>query len=139
MIVDHNLYYDNGWGSGHYSPGTMAIFRKVGSNTYLPTLGDIQSRTHWESNGVEGDPRFMAYNVHDHNLHDESWPSFLLTPASARALDRGTDLPASLKALLDKFAVGDARWGSAYDVGRYEWSNSIQDIYIPVALRSSAP
>jgi hypothetical protein len=92
FIVDHNLYYSNGWrpyeDGGMWKPGNMAVH---GPNEYyLQTLAAIQANTPWEEQGVEGDPRFWDYDSADHNLFDGSWPDFHLTSDSAYALDRGT-------------------------------------------------
>jgi len=99
----------------------MIIYRAHASYQYYRTLAEIRSNTSWEDHGTEGDPRFSAYNVNDHDLFDGSWPDFHPTSASNNVIDRGTtDLPASLKALLAQFAVQDQRSGSAFDIGRYE-------------------
>lgn len=122
ILVDYNLYYDNGWrpyeDGGVWHAGDMAIY---GPGEYYQTLAAIQASTPWEDHGVEGDPGFWDYDVADHGLFDGSWPDFHLTSASANALDRGTTaLPDSLIALLDAFEVNDFRGGQAYDIGRYE-------------------
>lgn len=124
LATDHNLYYSNGWrpyqSGGLWQVGNL-IVSNDGSYQYYQTLADIQSRTAWEDHGMEGDPRFSAYNVSDHNLSDGSWPDFHPSGASNKLIDKGTtDVPASLKALLTKFAVTDQRSGSAFDIGRYE-------------------
>lgn len=126
MVIDHNLYFNNGWRSyedgGVWMPGAMAVRTPEGQH-YYPTISDIrQHPMGWEAHGVAGDPTFQRYDPHDHNLTDGSWPDFHLTPASDRAIDAGDALPASLVALLDLFAVDDPLWGTAYDIGRYEGS-----------------
>ncbi len=125
MGIDHNLYYNNGWRpqeeGGMYRPGAMVIFRESESNDYFEDLSGIQSDTPWESNGVEGDPGFVAYDLDDHDLLDGSWPDFHITTDSLNVVDQGTiELPASLKKLLDLFKIQDIRGGSAYDIGSYE-------------------
>jgi hypothetical protein len=143
MTIDYNLYYQNGWRSradgGLYDPGNMVIYRKVGNNSYYQTLSEIRANTPWESHGVEGNPRFWAYDPSDHDLFDGSWPNFRLTPSSTRAINRGDGLPNSLTRLLKIFGVSDARWGAAYDIGRYEWfdENSIKHIFIPLVSRDA--
>jgi hypothetical protein len=122
FLMDHNLYYHNGWrayeAGGMSLPGDMAIF---GPNKYYQTLAAIQANTPWEAHGVEGDPGLWDYDFANHDLFDGSRPDFHLMVDSANALDRGTTaLPDSLIALLDAFGVTDFRRGRAYDVGRYE-------------------
>jgi len=120
FLIDHNLYYGNGWrtDSEMPQPGAMAVYRP---NEYYQTLAAIQANTPWEDQGVESNPVFEDYNSTDHNLFDGSWPDFHLTSASRSALDGGTTaLPDSLIALLDYFEVTDFRHGQAYDIGRNE-------------------
>lgn len=124
MVIDHNLYYANGWG-GMWHAGPMVIRqrRPDGSLSWEPqqTLAEVQANTPWEDHGIAGDPAFWNYNAADHDLFDGSWPDFHLTAASTSAIDRGTTaLPASLVALLTQFGVNDWHWGAAYDIGRYE-------------------
>jgi hypothetical protein len=125
FLVEHNLYYKNGWRAyadgGMWQPGAMAVHLRPGPNAYYQILAAIQANTSWEDHGVKGDPGFWDYDSADHNLFDGSWPDFHLTSASANAMDRGTTaLPASLIVLLDAFEVTDFRRGQAYDIGRYE-------------------
>jgi hypothetical protein len=143
MLIDHNLYFGNGWRSfnegGIWDAGNMAIHRKAGNNWYFPTLGKIRDRTPWEDSGAEGNPHFWAYDPNDHDLHDGSWPDLHLTSASTRALDRGASLPALLSTLLNAFGTGDAPWGTAYDIGRYEWiGGDIETFYVPLVLRDAS-
>jgi hypothetical protein len=123
MTVDHNLYYDNGWG-GMWHAGPMVVRQRSSSGlSWEPqqTLADVHANTPWEDHGVAGDPAFYDYNPADHDMHDGSWPDFHLTSASTNAIDGGTvQLPASLATLLDTFDVDDYTWGAAIDIGRYE-------------------
>jgi hypothetical protein len=124
-VFDHNLYHHNGWRAfedgGEWKAGAMVVYVASGPDGYYQTLTDIQASTPWETHGVEGDPKFVAYDVMDHDLFDGSRPDFHLTPSSHNALDRGnTALPASLVTLLGKFDVYDPKRGNAYDIGRYE-------------------
>jgi hypothetical protein len=130
FLVDHNLYFNNGWRAygdgGMWMPGDMDVNLQPGPSEYYQTLAAIQANTPWEDHGEEGNPGFWSYNPADHALFDGSWPDFHLTSASANALDRGTTaLPDSLIALLDKFDVTDFRRGQAYDIGRYEGSFAV--------------
>jgi len=123
-VIDHNLYYNNGWRSsedgGMWKPGALIVRQGSTSYEYYPALADIQGNTPWESHGVEGDPGFLNYDPDDHDLQDGSWPDFHIT-TSTNVLDRGTgELPASLGSLLTRFGVVDVAFGSAYDIGRYE-------------------
>ena len=129
LSIDHNLYYNNGWRAyddgGLWKPGTMAIYLDGSSNQYHQTLGEIQANTTWEDHGWAGEPRFRAYDVNDHNLHDGSWSDFHLTADSGNAIDRGTSgLPASLTDLFTLFGLDESYEGTAYDIGRYEYETS---------------
>jgi hypothetical protein len=104
-----------------WDPGAMILDFDGSPNRYYSTLSEIQSNTPWEDHGLDGDPRFTAYNVGDHDLFDGSWPDLHPSSASNKLIDKGTtDLPASLQALLTQFGVQDQRTGSAFDIGRYE-------------------
>ncbi|MBN1250406.1 MAG: right-handed parallel beta-helix repeat-containing protein [Anaerolineae bacterium] len=122
-VVDHNLYYNNGWRSfeegGIWHAGAMVV-REGGSWDPYITLAEAQAAAPWEDHGIESDPAFYDHDVTDHALHDGSWADFHPVSASA-AIDRGTmALPASLVALLEAFGVEDDVRGVAYDMGRYE-------------------
>jgi len=122
-MVDHNLYFNNGWRSyedgGIWHAGAMVV-RNGGSWDPYETLTEVQAATPWEDHGVDGDPAFWDYDLNDHDIHDGSWADFHLTTASA-AIDQGINsLPASLTALLDHFNIADYRRSAAYDIGRYE-------------------
>jgi hypothetical protein len=124
-VIDHSLYHNNGWRSendgGLQNPGAMVVIRSSASNLFYQTLSDIQDDTPWEVHGVEGDPAFWDYNLDDHDLTDQSWPDFHITPASTNAVDQGSlELPASLRRLLGVFGVEDLHFGDAFDIGRYE-------------------
>jgi len=126
LTIDHNLYYNDGWRSwddgGVWKPGDMAI-RTPDGQTYYQTLSDIRRAPDlppWETDGVEGDPAFAAYDLDDHDPYDGSWPDFHLTSDSHRPMDCGADLPASLTTLLNTFGVVDREVGEACDIGRYE-------------------
>jgi hypothetical protein len=125
MVLDHNLYYNNGWRSwedgGVWDGGAMTVQVDGAANEYYRTMEEIQAAFPWEDHGQTGDPHSQDYDFDDHDLHDGSWPDFHLTADSDKAIDRGTaELPASLTALLTLFGVEDARHGTAFDIGRYE-------------------
>jgi hypothetical protein len=130
MVVDYNLYHNNGWRShedgGMWHAGPMVV-QEGGSWDPYETLAEVQANTPWEGHGVAGDPAFWEYDCSDHDRHDGSWPDFHLTAASTNAIDQGTtELPESLAALLDAFDVDDFHWGTALDIGRYEAGFAIQ-------------
>jgi hypothetical protein len=123
LVIDRNLYFQNGWNSdaGWGNPANLQLYQGSGSGQYFHTLGEIQSGTPWENNGVEGDPAFASYNPADHNRYDGSWPDFHLTADSSLAIDHGTaTLPGTLATLLASYNLADAPAGSAFDIGRYE-------------------
>ncbi len=128
-LIDHNLYWANGWRSrdqgGFWRAGDFVLRqrRADGTETWEPfqTLAEVQVATPWERHGVAGDPAFVRYELTDRRLGDKAWPDFHLTPDSLAAIDGGTtSLPASLLRLLARFGVRDWHWGPAYDIGRYE-------------------
>jgi hypothetical protein len=126
MTIENNLYYNNGWRTyddgGVWKPGAMAV-RTPSDQKYYRTVAEIQAHSyHWEMDGAEGDPGFRVYDPSDHEPTATRWPDFHLTPASARAIDKGAELPASLTTLLSRFGVKDPRWGSGWDIGAYEGS-----------------
>ena len=125
LILDHNLYYNNGWQSyadgGLWMAGVMTIYRGNNPGLHYQTLSEIQAQTPWEDNGIEGAPLFLDYDYADHTLFDGSWPNFHLAGNNANVVDRGTiTLPASLSSLLDTYRVADYHLGTSYDIGRYE-------------------
>ena len=143
MMLDHNLYYNNGWRSweegGVWKAGVMSIQLGAAPNRFYETLEQVRADTEWEDQGQAGDPQFVAYEVDDHDMQDGSWPDFQLTGGSEKAIDRGREgLPGSLVALLGLFGVEDGRQGTAYDIGRYELGYIPPDltvrIYLPLIL-----
>ncbi len=123
LIIDHNLYYENGWGEGIFQPGALYIYREGSLSEFYPTLADIQAGTPWEDHGQEGDPHFWEYDPSHRPICDGSWPDFHLTSDSLNAIDLGTDdLPGSLVQLLAQFGVADKWDGPALDIGRYEYA-----------------
>jgi hypothetical protein len=122
LIIDHNLYYNNGWNeNAAWDPADVQLFQGSHPTQYFHTLSEIRDGTPWEDHGWEGDPAFVDYDPADHDRYDGSWPDFHITTTSTNALDRGTaGLPASLVRLLAAFGVYDAQFGSAFDMGRYE-------------------
>lgn len=122
-VVDHNLYFNNGWrpyeDGGIWHAGVMVV-SEGGSWDPYQTLPEAQAATPWEDHGLEGDPAFWDFDASDHNLWDGSWADLHLTSASV-AIDEGTTLPASLVALLTRFGIAEsAPYGPAFDLGRYE-------------------
>ena len=125
LMIDYNLYFNNGWRSylagGVWQPGAMVVRRAQYTYDYYQTLAEIQSKTSWEAHGLEGDAGFQQYDLNDHNLYDGSWPDFHISSTSGNVVNRGTEsLPASLTRLLKKFDLQDQRTGDYFDIGRYE-------------------
>ena len=122
LIVDHNLYYSNGWNpEAAWDPANIQLHQGSQDTQYFHDLNEIRSGTPWESHGVESNPGFYEYAFTDRDRYDNSWPDFHITADSTNTLNRGTaDLPASLTQLLGIFGVNDFRFGGAFDVGRYE-------------------
>jgi hypothetical protein len=117
--IDNNLYYLNGYETWpQHTPGIMAGDLISSSYQELPTLADVRSTVNQESSGVEGDPALASY---DPGVTDGRWQDFRLTAASALAIDKGVELPASLLALLAKFGVDSGQKGAALDLGAIEF------------------
>ncbi len=129
IIIDHNLYSNNGWRSnqdgGVSQPGALLIRRGQDEYKTYPTLADIQSKTAWDSHSLEGEAGFVQYNLNEHDIRVGTWPNFNISANSQNVIDRGAEsLPASLTKLLNEFAIQDERIGAAYDIGRYEFGSS---------------
>lgn len=123
LVIDHNLYHQNGWNSpaGWGNPADILLFQGSQVGQYFHDLSEIRIGTPWEMYGVEGDPIFLDYDPADQNRFDDLWPDFSLTASSVNALDRGTvELPSSLVMLLINFDIHDIRLGGAFDIGRFE-------------------
>jgi hypothetical protein len=123
LVIDHNLYYQNGWSrqTGEQASTDILLFQGSQERQLFHTLQEVRAQTPWETNGVEGDPAFLDYDLSDHDALDESWPNFELNGTGGNAVDRGTAaLPGSLVGLLAAFEVPDTRLGSAFDIGRFE-------------------
>ena len=121
LSIDCNLYNINGWCDWCTQPGLM-MNNYNSSNRYYQTLDVMRQNTSFEDSGVSGNPNLVSYDGSDHNMYDGSWPDFHLTASSTNAIDAGTSLlPASLRALLQKFGIGDSYSGASYDIGAYEY------------------
>ncbi len=129
LLVDYNLYWKNGWGTGLWKPGNMAIYLANAPNRHYPTIEAIRNGTGWEYHGKEGDPVFANYSAQRSSEAGEEQPDFRLTGASVNAIDQGTvELPASLVALLVRFGVQDERLADRYDIGPYETGYAVQAV-----------
>ncbi len=96
LLIDYNLYWENGWGAGLWQPGAMAVYRGAEPNQYYRTLEAIQQGTGWERHGLEGDPLFTAYS-YPRGLEPDASPDFHLRPGSP-AIDAGSPLTKTLAA-----------------------------------------
>jgi hypothetical protein len=118
VSIDYDLFHLVGYEPWTYhTPGIMAGHVDDSGYSELPTLADVQGTLGLEMNGVEADPMLASF---DPDVADGSWQDFRLTEASTAAIDTGTELPASLVALLAKFGLDDGRKGSALDRGAIE-------------------
>lgn len=117
--IDNNLYYLNGYETWpQHMPGLWSGNLTGSGYRELPTLADVQATLDQESHGVEGDPVLAGY---DPSVTDGSWQDFRLTAGSTLAIDQGTELPASLTALLAKFGIDNGQKGAALDLGAIEF------------------
>ena len=121
LIIDHNLYFNNGWNSETaWQPVDIQLFQGSLPTQYFYGISDIQSNTSWEDHGVEGNPDFFNYDIGETDRFDGSWPDFHISD-NVNVFDRGKEnLPLSLRTLLAHFGVYDTSFGNAYDIGRYE-------------------
>jgi len=122
-LIDHNLYYANGWGE-RFKAGAMTLVR---GDTY-EQLADIQANTVWEAHGLSEAPAFFSYNYQAQRQRgDDSVLDFGLKRGSA-AIEQGTaELPASLPALLADFNLQPVlKQGTVWDIGPFEYDDSLQ-------------
>ena len=121
LIIDHNLYYNNGWNTETaWQPVDIQLFQGSKPTQYFYGISEIRAGTPWENHGVEGSPGFFDYDIAEHNRYDGSWPDFHIID-NTNVFDRGTAiLPFSLRSLLAHFGVVDTSFSNAYDIGRYE-------------------
>jgi hypothetical protein len=121
LIIDHNLYYNNGWNSQTaWQPVDIQLFQGSRPTQYFYGISEIQAGTTWENHGVEGNPGFFDYDIGETNRFDGSWPDFHIID-NPNVFDRGKEnLPLSLRTLLAHFGIIDSSFGNVYDIGRYE-------------------
>lgn len=122
-LIDHNLYYANGW-SGGFKTGAMTIVR---GDAY-EQLADIQANTIWETHGLNEAPAFFSYDYQAQRQRgDDSVLDFGLKRGSA-AIERGTaELPASLPTLLADFNLQPVpKQGTVWDIGPFEYDENHQ-------------
>lgn len=118
FIIDHNLYYANGWGDGR-NVGEMNVSYQ---NFYFLFM-DIQANTPWEANGTSADPAFFSYDYHGQRQRNPyNVLDFDLRSHSA-AIDQGTvTLPTSLLTLMQHFGVEEmTQQGIIWDIGALEY------------------
>ncbi len=128
-VVDHNLYFNNGWGGTVFKPGVFKISHGA-SSEYFQTISELRAGTPFEDSGQEADPTFLDYDISDHSLLDGSRPDFRLVTGSP-AIDAGpAALPTALASLLTQFGIVDPPQGSAYDQGAIEGAIDCDDLTV---------
>ena len=122
LIIDHNLYYKNGWAGGGLQPtSNIQLYNGSAPFTYFSSLVEIRVRTPWESGGNRGNPRLANYDPSDHAVYMHNWPDFHPTQKSYRVIDKGSaTLPPSLISLLQEYNVEDIHCGDAFEIGAFE-------------------
>jgi len=134
FILDHNLYYANGWDAKN--GGTLKIVR---GDAY-EKIDDVQANTGWESHGLSQAPAFFSYDYREERqIGRQTVLDFDLKTTSA-AIDRGNEtLPTSLQTLLDYFGIlSEVQNGTAWDIGPIEYQQSRQpEIHQGLALATS--
>ncbi|OQW93524.1 MAG: hypothetical protein BWK79_10670 [Beggiatoa sp. IS2] len=139
LIINHNLYDADGWGTA-----TGAILKDA-SQSY-PTLVKVQTTTPWEAQGISGHPSFIGYEYEserqsrgeDLNLNIVD---FHLASDSV-AIDRGTSsLPESLQTLLNHFDIVEevTQQGTAWDIGAYESVPLNQSSSVAINIATQQP
>ncbi len=118
-VIDNNLYYNNGWGGVVRDPGAMKIAHQ-GWGEFFQTVAEIATNTPFESSGQEVAPKFVGYDINDHDLFDGSWADFRLWATSPAVDAAGPTLPPSLSDLLVRYGLFDPPIGPAYDQGAFE-------------------
>ncbi len=116
LQLNYNLYYQNGWGSGLWRPGLMAVYL-TGPNQYYQTLAAVQANTPWEDQGVDFSPQFWRYDFNQHDLIVESAPDFRFK--GSELVDRGRALPSELAQIVADFNLTDLVWNRP-DLGAWE-------------------
>ena len=130
FILNHNLYYANGWGVGLGKLGVMS-----NNNTVYQDLESAQTQTPWEQQGVNHDPLFLNYDYFAaRNRYDSSVGNFQIRTDSP-VIDQGAAIPASLTALVTKFGIIDFPQQATVDIGAFEYLSENQGIAIDLATR----
>lgn len=124
LTIDHNLYFNNGWGFQNETqttnPDIVTIEKEEGQTVSYASMADLQTAAAWEVHGIEGNPGFTRFDLNTRDLFSSITPDFHLIQGSI-AVDKGVQvLPGSLLSLLDLFGIHDARTGLAVDIGRFE-------------------
>jgi len=126
LIIDHNLYFQNGWDKNVKGSNVdILLYHSKSPDLKLREVSGIQEKTDWEDHGVFADPMFEDAIVLENNRYQ--YPDLRLEPASINSpvFDAGSsELPSSLTRLMKIFEVEDIRCGVAYDIGPYEICNS---------------
>jgi len=129
LIIDHNLYFQNGWDKNVKGSNVdILLYHRTSPDFKLRNISGIQEKTSWEDHGVFEDPMFKDSIIEGFIRYQ--YPDFRLEPASTNSpvFDTGSsELPSSLKRLMKIFEVEDIRCGVAYDIGPYEVCNSALD------------
>ena len=127
LIIDHNLYFQNGWDKSIKASNVdILLYHRVSPDLKLRGISKIQEKTGWEVNGIFGDPGFEeTISLEDHRYQYPDWRLLPLSNSSP-VIDAGSiDLPESLINLLQKYQIEDVRCGPTYDIGPYEFCNSL--------------
>lgn len=122
LVIDHNLYWNNGWDKGTGGTGAdILVFRGLLNNLTLRGVEKIRHNTDWEENGLKDDPGYTAPGTRETGRYRYPTLSFFPAAGQAALLDAGTvDLPSSLIQLLELFGITEQVCGEAWDIGRYE-------------------
>lgn len=150
LVIDYNLYFSNHWNKVNFSEGFAGdlgfFFRDEPLENQYDTFGSTQEardqQAPWETQGIDGNPNFVNYDITDHDPLDGSEPNFSLTANSTNAIDQGkTQLPNSLQQLLTEFGVAEADpcYGRAFDIGPDEFETDRGQcggsVYLPLILK----
>lgn len=142
LTIDNNLYFQNGWNNpSGMTTAYLQLFRDSLPTEYFESLNELRTQTPWEDHGQEGNPFLAAYDASFNDVYTDIWPDFSPTSKSAHLIDKGTiGLTGSLANLITVFRVEDLFCGRAFDIGRFEFTQSGQcvdfkEIFLPLIVR----
>ena len=127
LVIDHNLYFQNGWDKNvNGNDENIIVYREGFSTLNLGKLSAIHKKTGWETNGIIVDPKLEeSFSKQNYLYQYYNW-QFDSILAGSPLLDSGSgEIPESLSRLLQKYQIESIRCGSAYDIGPNEFCDTV--------------